>query len=366
MATSSSTSSSDLRLDLAAAIVVIGLLVLGDMAAALPTYMTRTARQPLEHLVYDISPEHIAGVSDGGRLVSNAQSLRGEIFSPRTTNVLLVGGSTAYCQLLDEPDMLAARIGHHLRARLERADIRSATSARGGQMVWRSTENVGWLSERRSTRPDLVIGLVGLNNMIDFFIHAPWPEGMDAGSADAWIPETSPFTPARQRDTLGRYNDPSSDGSWVHALRRAYADHAKAGTLDPSLDEVLGRALQRYQDELSRLLETTRAAESQLVLVTQPINWDVDRPERATNWNLYVNPGPGEGFVPDPSLMAELLERFNAETRAFAADQGLTLVDLAPLSDCATCFYDQWHFTVSGADAAGALVAAGTARTLSD
>ncbi|WP_181233750.1 hypothetical protein [Enhygromyxa salina] len=57
----------------------------------------------------------------------------------------------------------------------------------------------------------------------------------------------------------------------------------------------------------------------------------------------------------------QLVEVFNAQTRGFAREHGLELVDLAvALEGCADCFYDQWHFSDTGAARAGAAIAAVT------
>jgi hypothetical protein len=62
--------------------------------------------------------------------------------------------------------------------------------------------------------------------------------------------------------------------------------------------------------------------------------------------------------LPTPRLLHELLDGFNRVVRVVAAAEGVALVELdAQLGGCDECFYDQWHFTVAGAAAAGTAIA---------
>jgi len=93
--------------------------------------------------------------------------------------------------------------------------------------------------------------------------------------------------------------------------------------------------------------------------VTQPINYGgSDDDDRVRSWMPYFVHRDRVGFVPAPSLVAALMARFNEATRRVARRRGLVWVDLAEtLGDCGDCFYDQWHFTVTGAQRAAKSIA---------
>ena len=69
--------------------------------------------------------------------------------------------------------------------------------------------------------------------------------------------------------------------------------------------------------------------------------------------------------MPAPSLMAALMKGFNQVARTVAQRRGLPLVELAQaLSPQRACFYDQWHFTVRGAQSAADLLARQLAQVM--
>jgi len=93
------------------------------------------------------------------------------------------------------------------------------------------------------------------------------------------------------------------------------------------------------------------------VLVTQALNYGSDQPERSAKyWITY--PETRRGFVPSPKLLWDLLTGFNDRTREVARRRDVPLIDVArELGECAECFYDQWHLTVTGAGREGRQIA---------
>lgn len=126
----SSTSSSDrLRPGLLAALAVALVLAVGQVVFALPPPLATEAgaMEPFARAVYDLDPRYVRGVSARSRVVRNVQGLRGSVLRGRPEDVLVVGGSTVACTLLDERD--------HLGASLERLlgrPHRVAVAGRGG------------------------------------------------------------------------------------------------------------------------------------------------------------------------------------------------------------------------------------------
>ncbi len=361
MVNSSSTSSSEQRARLRAELLVVLAVVAGiallDRLTTLPPLVGAEfqARRAYESITYRIDPTHAPGLSALTRVRTNAQGLRGAEFSRSRRNIVLLGGSTTYAQLLDDDDALMTRVQRHLSPGPR--EVAVATSARGGQTVLDSLRNLEQLGARPDTRPDVVVAMLGANRVEQYYSLAPWtgPDGQPTGAS---LPDDSPYAPARfDRTFAGLYIEP--DGAFMTRLRQAYRSQQGLDALTPLLERWLDRHLDDHEVQLQRLADRSTALGAPLVLVTQPMNWSGVEDERVQTWALGFIRTQGTGFVPAPRLLAELLERVNDRTRRFARQADIPLVDLADLGrDCAPCFYDQWHFTVQGADRAGARIAA--------
>ncbi len=314
-------------------------------------------RQRYTTAEYRVDPSLVPGASERSRVVLTGQALRGDYFARDAFNIVVLGGSTVFCKLLDEEVMLSAQIANAVPAPIRNAiDLRVAVAALPGQRIDNSTENFSGLLDDPDTRPDIVIGQFGSNDMARFLRSAPWPPG--AGPEGANVSPDSPFLEPQRSLLLRHRADASKQGHFIADLRRAYSEHPKLEQLKPFLLPIYRHHLDQYEHDLQHLVDLTQRESIGLMLLTQALNYGGDdQPARSAKyWITY--PEKRGGFVPSPRLMSALLDGFNDRTRKVAAARGVPLVDVArDLGSCADCFYDQWHLTVSGAQREGTQVA---------
>jgi lysophospholipase L1-like esterase len=206
-------------------------------------------------------------------------------------------------------------------------------------------------------RPSVVLFLVGIND-VERQDLADFDRTLLAESQTGW------------RRKLQALSDTSRIIAWGRNLLRALSAQARGlshGSVDlqtlPTQDvpaDQRARLLQRqapflqgYESRLRGLVRLSRESGIRPVLITQPA--------------LF---GAGQDDVTQADLAAirvdaerngrtawEILEKYNDITRNVAREQGLLVIDLArELRKSSDYFYDFYHFTNAGADAAGHLV----------
>lgn len=362
MANSSSTSSSDRpqngRIVFAC---VATALILGHIAFRPPVVGAPAlpARIPYNQVVFTIDPDLISGLSQRSRLIANGQGLRGQVLGKGAFNVLIIGGSTVQCALLDESDSLVTRVIGSLReTQREGRPIRIATPARGGYRLKQINADLASLLAAEDTAAQLVVAMPGANDLEEFVTGVSWATD-ERGDLVPEINPESPFSSRNWAETYAGWYAPGSTGAFAERVRSAYAESPWQGSLDERKERIFQTHLRRYDQSLSELARITNQADAPLMLVTQPLNYaGNERGARVADWMPFYYPKSGVGFIPSPALFAELLRRVNNHTRAFSEVAGVPLLDLdAELTGCADCFYDQWHFNVEGSKRAGRQIA---------
>ena len=343
-----------------ALLTVLGLIGLDELLS-LPPVLASVSQHRLayEFVEYELDRRFVPGVSERSWVATNGQGLRGDTFSRSTFNILLMGGSTTYCGLLDEADALHARVRTHLQTiAVDGWPVAIATSARGGQTIRVVAENLEQLVRRAETTPDVVVLLTGANAVERFYQSAPWFD--DQGDpTGAQLSPDGPYV-AGWAETFAGWYLPGSRGRFLVRPREAYREHAKVGELTPHLQDGWRSLQASYHRHLSRLHQTAREHGVRLLIVTQPINFGpTERRARVESWAPILHPpGKDRGFLPSAQLMADLLGQINRFGRQYSRNNVIPVLDLAALlADCGTCFYDQWHFTIAGADQAGQAIA---------
>lgn len=362
MASSSSTSSSDRPQDgwivfaCVATALILGHIVFRPPVVGAPALPART---PYEQVVFTIDPDLISGLSPRSRLVANGQGLRGQVLGKGAFNVLIIGGSTVQCALLDETDSLVTRVFENLREkRREGRPIRIATPARGGYALRHINADLASLLASENTAAQLVVAMLGANDLEQFVTGVPWATN-ERGDLVPEIPPESPFSSRNWTKTYAGWYAPGNTGAFAERVRLAYAESPWQDSLDERKKKLFQAHLRLYDESLLDLAWITKQADAPLILVTQPLNYaGNERGARVADWMPFYFARSGVGFIPSPALFAELLGRINDHTRAFSEVNGVPLLDLAAeMTGCADCYYDQWHFNVEGAKRAGRRIA---------
>ena len=165
----SSTSSSDRGPLLTALGLAVALLAL-DRATQLDPPFEEFGEdlQPFARTTYHIDPAVVPGVSGVARFFRNAQGLRGRIVSGAADDVLLVGGSTVACTLLDEADALGAAIEHAVVQ-----PRRLAALGRGGYPLGRLLPLIDKVLSTPTLRPGAMVLMLGANEVELLMNHLP-------------------------------------------------------------------------------------------------------------------------------------------------------------------------------------------------
>ena len=324
-------------------VVVVAALAAGDLLFQLDQLAggDDQDRRAYESITVENNLELMPGVSPIARVVATPQGLRGDLLTEGSFNLVLSGGSTVFCRLLDEDKALTARIAAAIPGPVrESIGLRVATAGRGGQTISKSYANLARLFDDPATRPDLVVGQFGSNSTAHLLVDTQFSG-----------PAAAQRTPVPWLGTAPR-------SAYVKRLRALYQRHAKLGALTPQLEVAYSNRRAIFADWLGKIVDQARAGGARLLLVTQPISYAGSALDTRTAKYLLLYP-KNKGFVPTPALLAKLLDGFNQVTRDLAAERGIPLLDLAAsdLATCEPCFYDQWHLTELGADRAGQQIA---------
>ena len=117
-------------------------------------------------------------------------------------------------------------------------------------------------------------------------------------------------------------------------------------------------ALPGFRARVLRLVRTATAAGSHPVLITQPLLWGPARDD-ATGADLGRIAAKFQGIATDSATFWSLLERYNDQTRAVAAETGTPVIDLArALPKSSGLYLDSMHYSAAGSEKVAAIVGA--------
>ena len=320
----------------------------------------------------------LAGITGPSVQRISSLGLRGRERSDRDLrSVLCVGGSTTACEYLSDgetwPDLLADRLAEACGG-----PVWVGNAGASGQRALDHVTALGRLLDPLQPL-DAVVVLAGINDASHAVLHRGAPPQDPAAAS----PEQLRRVFAVQPHELSLWPPGKSAlATWLQRRRRASWD--AAALEDPegrayALRRDLRRAGPRHQEPVTLAASYERAYRQHLewcvgaiqrrgatpVLLTQPTLWATEDEEALERcWFGWVDALPWEGpsgYV-DLAVLREVLSRLNSATRAAAATTGALLVDLErELDGDASAFYDDCHFTESGA----ARVAEAVGRVLS-
>ena len=106
---------------------------------------------------------------------------------------------------------------------------------------------------------------------------------------------------------------------------------------------------------LERIVDICRRKNVRLIFTTQPVLWrgDLDDENQALLWFGQLR----DGRFLSVEQLRQGMDRYNDALRAVCDERQVELIDLAPLDGDASVFYDDCHFTETGARRVAALVA---------
>lgn len=340
--------------------------------------------------VIEPDARYISGVVGPAHYEVNAAGYRGRAFGADESEyrILLVGGSTTECTLLDVAEHWGTIVEKSLQQTRDGRNILVGNVGRSGLTARDHAVTVKYLL-RQYPRIDLVVVLVGVNDLTaalrqgnafkmplpitdpdadrrqirNAFSISPLgarsPIVDGAAAQTSWIKETKLYDLARQArrgrqarnviSTLGG----SNIGTW-----RAHRQSASQ-----ILDELpsLEAPLTEYRSNLNAIIKAAHDKGADVVFLTQPSLWrpGLTPAEERLLWLGGVGPfqeKPGQPYY-SVAALANAMSRYNQATLDACRAQGLNCFDLASAVPADTSmFYDDVHFTEAGSALIGDLV----------
>jgi hypothetical protein len=360
----------------------LALLVLAELAAraARRRWVRPAVFQPglREHLtvVREALPTH----GDVVRFDANSLGERGDEPPPdgrRVYRVLVCGGSAAECFTLDQPQSWPEVVKRVLArkenlARLGRDAVHVGNVGRSLAVPY----FVGEILQRirpRYDHVDLILIMTGASNPASWLAdrtppaieeHPPLPPNLLAVNPEGpygWKPRRTALY-RTLRDLLVRLFHVTKKGPMGRRLVQARAMRATARTVireipDPAV------MLDHFERTFRELLSMSRSLADRVVVVRQP--WfDKDSfaaEEEAAFWHGAAGQ-PHLGTVDTYyalDVVTRLMRLVDARAASVCRELGVEDVDLlSHLEVSLRTFYDFWHFTPAGAEAAGQVIAA--------
>jgi lysophospholipase L1-like esterase len=344
--------------------------------------------------IFEPDPRFIHGVEGPARYEVNAQGYRGRDFGADTSEyrILLVGGSTTECTILDVSENWGSIIEGALTPTRDGRGAWVGNVGRSGLTARDHAVTVKFLLQQYP-RIDLIVVLVGINDLTAALrqgndyqpprpitepeaervqvrnafaiskegLYRPLTEAAGEVSAAPWYESLRLYDLARRawrarnaRD-VQRQVGGANLGTW-----RAHRQQASR-ILDQLPD--LTSPLAEYRANLRAIVQAARAHGADVVFLTQPSLWrpGLSADEERLLWLGGTGPfqeQPGQEYYSVPAL-TEAMARYNRTTLDVCSEENLRCFDLATeLPSEASMLYDDVHFTEAGSAVVGRLVAA--------
>ena len=343
--------------------------------------------------VFEPDLRFVHGIHGPANYVVNQHGIRGRDFGADSLEyrLLLVGGSTTECGMLDDHENWGAVAERDLHG------------TRDGRAVWVGNVGRSGLTSRdhfvtikyllpQYPRIDLIVVLVGVNDLTaalrqgDAYrspppLSDPAVEAVQVRNAFALSPGgfremlTSDFAPERtawyKRTRIFQLAKQARTGFQARqvvqgiggAILGQWRNNRRSASRLIEQAPDLARPLADYRRSLESIVAEARRANTEIVFMTQPSLWKrgISPAEEQKLWlggtgNFQEEPGHAYFSVP---ALADAMHRYNAELLSVCQAQKLSCFDLAAaLPADTTMFYDDVHFTEAGAAAVGKLLSA--------
>jgi lysophospholipase L1-like esterase len=311
---------------------------------------------PRNYAVTTISEDGLAGMERESHFTTNNMGFRGpELVMPKPADefrVFLVGGSTAECFYLDDDDALGAVLDEVLAPRVAVYNVGLSGAA--------SDDHVAMIGQRLvHLEPDLVVVFAGINDLTrsiyDYdYLHYVEPKPAYRKSWYKRAILTSQI--ARRLYFLRQRLDPSDrELLEERRLESNYAGKIGLQRTIPPVDTAPRTDPNAYRRNLETIVGVAEAHGFGLALMTQQTTWNstVDPEARRWHWMRYRR-----GVTYSEERMDAAMEELNGVMRGIGAGFAVPVCDLVvEIPKSLEYFYDDCHFNIAGARAAGLALA---------
>lgn len=323
---------------------------------------------------FDPNPEWIHGIHGPSRLTINRAGMRGDPFpSESSYAILALGGSTTICTYLDDTETWPHRLQQLLNRELGAGATWVGNVGRPGHATAQHRLQVEKLLEQHP-EIDAIVLLIGINDFLLELGASRNAQGVRLAAPDptaglkrafSLFPLPRESSPWYARTGIGRFwatrtwrvaewggDQPVQDrhGARIADWRRYRREASSLRTTLPDLSA----ALDRYERNVSRIVDAAKRHRVRILLLTQPVLWreGLSPAERDLLWGG----GPpldrvrsGEEYYSVEAL-AEGMRQYNRRLIDVCRRRHVECLDLAAeLPRNATIFWDDAHFTEEGA-----------------
>jgi lysophospholipase L1-like esterase len=326
------------------------LLAWGTSEVALGPVLARFAepfhgRRPGMEFIYRPVAGIMRDVGGEAHVHFNSWGVRGDEPPARGTDyrVLCLGGSSTACTYLDDAKTWPERLEQDLNA----AGLnREFWVGNAGLPGYRSDGHLNFLEVSPLVeRIDCVVVQAGIN---DFMACLAGPRPAPPWWTRSGVWQLAGSLARRVADASAVVEDTAGS---VYVRRRAIRQAAPIDSRKPEL----APCLDAYKNNLERLVDVCRQKNVRLIFTTQPVLWrgDLDDENLALLWFGQLR----DGRFLSVEQLRQGMDRYNEALRAVCDERKVELIDLAPLDGDASVFYDDCHFTETGARRVAAMVA---------
>ncbi|MBI3837591.1 MAG: hypothetical protein HY288_06625 [Planctomycetia bacterium] len=284
-------------------------------------------------------------VGSEARVSFNAWGVRGRELPQRSAayRIVCLGGSSTACTYLDDAKTWP---------RLLESDLQAADPSRGYWVGNAAIPGFKSPEHRRFVEESALIGeidcLVVQAGINDFAAVLAGPR-----PAPPWWSRSRVLqlvrVLSRQYATSGTLVEDTA--GTVYLRRRATRQAAEISSRVPALEP----GLQEFSDNLRAIIARCNNCNMRVVFTTQPVLWrdDLDADNVALLWFGQL---PDGRFLSVDKLRAGM-DLYNQALRSVCAECGAELIDLRQLDGDPAVFYDDCHFTETGARRVARLIA---------
>ncbi len=301
--------------------------------------------RPGSKIVYRPKPGIMRDVGPEAHVNFNAWGVRGRELPERSAayRILCLGGSSTGCTYLDDAKTWPQRLESDLQATdpsrgywVGNASIPGFKSAEHRRFVEQSAR-VGEI--------DCLVVQAGIN---DFAVFLAGPRPSPPLWSRSGVLQLVRVL-ARQYETSDTLVEDTA--GTVYLRRRAARQGAEISSTVPDLEP----GLRDFAQNLRAIIATCNDRKLRVVFTTQPVLWqaDLDADNAARLWFGKLKSGQ---FLSVGELRAGM-DRYNRTLRSVCAESGAELIDLAQLDGDPSMFYDDCHFTETGASRVARLIA---------
>lgn len=302
-------------------------------------------RRPGLEFIYRPAPGIMRDVGSEARVKFNSWGVRGAEPPARgeAYRILCLGGSSTACTYLDDSKTWPARLEQELNST---QPTRPYWVGNSGLPGYRSDGHRQFLKESPLVDEiDCVIVQAGIN---DFMACLAGPRPAPPWWTRSRIWQLTGMLARRVADPGTVVEDTAGS---VYVRRRAIRQAAQIDAQPPELTACLDE----FKTNLERTVDICRQRNVRLIFTTQPVLWrsDLDAENESLLWFGQL----GDGRFLSVEQLRQGMDRYNDVLRSVCQQRQVELIDLAALDGDVSVFYDDCHFTETGAGRVAALAA---------